>query len=78
MAIVVCLLHTSLKQGLYLIILRWFAKCTDINIIFISGNITPDRGYNLAKVSTVCTPLAQCYSNGARGIFMQEYDSYLV
>ena len=29
-----------------------FAKCADINIEFVSGNIKQDRGYNLAKVST--------------------------
>ena len=45
--------------------MRLFAKCTDINIKCTSGNIKPESGCNLAKVSM---PWAQRYSNGARGV----------
>ena len=64
----ILLLYISLKQCLYHIIevvceAHWHSH--QICIGKWSGTIKPDRGHNLAKVST---PWAQCYANGAWGV----------
>ena len=48
------LLHTHHGNNAYILSLRLFAEWTDINIKFVSGNITMDRGNNLANVSIPC------------------------